>query len=370
MSARCASRCSISPTCLPPATRRRSHWRSSACWRCACSCGASTSTACSTRACSTGSGCPNIRSRRCTVTWRSPTTRIASSSRPATRSWASRPTTSAASAGSPSARAAAKATAHSACSGRTRAGRAASGSPGIVLTLKVLAALLVYPEQELVDSLGEMVAIFEAEGALPKAERRALAGFIADLCGADLMDAQARYVALFDHSRSLSLHLYEHSHGEIARSRPSHGQPVEPLPLQLPGPRHLRAAGLPAAVPGVSLDPAAGRGAGLARPGGRGRGAAAGPPGAAALALCRRVPGDRGARPSPGRRGDDPADCAGEAPDDTPAALDRAWEEAPVTFGSDPGAAASSDCSAASAMVARFAPPPAAGSTAHRSGTR
>ena len=85
--------------------------RSSACWRCACSCGASTSMACSTRACWTGSGCPNIRSRRCTVTWRSPTTRIASSSRPATRSWASRPTTSAASAGSPSARAAAKATA-------------------------------------------------------------------------------------------------------------------------------------------------------------------------------------------------------------------------------------------------------------------
>ena len=74
-----------------------------------------------------------------------------------------------------------------------------------MLTLKVLAALLVYPEQELVDSLDEMVALFEAEGALPKAERRALAGFIADLCGADLMDAQARYVALFDHSRSLSL---------------------------------------------------------------------------------------------------------------------------------------------------------------------
>ena len=60
---------------------------------------------------------------------------------------------------------------------------------------------------------------------------------------------------------------------------------------------------------------------------------------------------------------------AGEAPDDTPAALDRAWEEAPVTFSNDPGATTGSDCSAASAMVARFAPPPAA-STAHRSGTR
>jgi hypothetical protein len=56
-----------------------------------------------------------------------------------------------------------------------------------------------------------------------------------------------------------------------------------------------------------------------------------------------------------------------ESPDDTPAALDRAWEEAPVTFGNDP-AAAGADCSAASAMVARFAPPPGA-RTAHRSGT-
>ena len=57
----------------------------------------------------------------------------------------------------------------------------------------------------------------------------------------------------------------------------------------------------------------------------------------------------------------------GEAPDDTPQALDRAWEEAPVTFRDDP--AATADCSAASAMVARFAPR-RPGTTAHRSGTR
>jgi nitrate reductase delta subunit len=60
----------------------------------------------------------------------------------------------------------------------------------------------------------------------------------------------------------------------------------------------------------------------------------------------------------------------GEVPDNTPEALDRAWEEAPVTFGSDPGAASGAGCSAASAMVARFAPPPGTGTTAHRSGTR
>ncbi|MGH6944785.1 MAG: nitrate reductase molybdenum cofactor assembly chaperone, partial [Geminicoccaceae bacterium] len=83
-----------------------------------------------------------------------------------------------------------------------------------MLTFKVLAALLVYPEEGLIESLAEMAAVLEAEGALPKAERRALLALIADLGVCDLMDAQARYVALFDQSRSLSLHLYEHSHGE------------------------------------------------------------------------------------------------------------------------------------------------------------
>jgi hypothetical protein len=135
-----------------------------------------------------------------------------------------------------------------------------------MLTLKVLAALLVYPEQELIDSLDEMASILEAQGAVPRSERRALAALMADLRAADLLDAQARYVALFDHSRSLSLHLYEHSHGE-SRDR------------------------LPAAVFGVPVDPAGGRGAGPARPGGLGRGAAAGPARAAEFALRRGLPG-------------------------------------------------------------------------------
>ena len=239
-----------------------------------------------------------------------------------------------------------------------------------MLTLKVLAALLVYPEQELVDSLDEMVAIFEAEGALPKAERRALAGFIADLRGADLMDAQARYVALFDHSRSLSLHLYEHSHGE-SRDR---GQAMVNLL------NHYRSNGLdlgtselPDYLP-LFLEFLSTRPAGEAQ-------ALLGQAVEVVALLRARLE----QRHSPyafvfraiealaPHRADAATirqTVAGEAPDDTPAALDRAWEEAPVTFGSDPGAAASSGCSAASAMVARFAPPPAAGSTAHRSGTR
>jgi nitrate reductase delta subunit len=51
------------------------------------------------------------------------------------------------------------------------------------------------------------------------------------------------------------------------------------------------------------------------------------------------------------------AAVAGEAADDTPEALDRAWEEAPVTFRDDPGAIGGAGCSTAAAMVARLAPP-------------
>ncbi len=81
-------------------------------------------------------------------------------------------------------------------------------------TFRVLSALLCYPESELLDALDEFTAVLDAERALRPAARRALDSFIARLGATDLLDAQERYVALFDRNRSLSLHLYEHVHGE------------------------------------------------------------------------------------------------------------------------------------------------------------
>ena len=43
---------------------------------------------------------------------------------------------------------------------------------------------------------------------------KALAALIAELAGVELMPLQERYVGLFDRSRELSLHLFEHVHGE------------------------------------------------------------------------------------------------------------------------------------------------------------
>ena len=81
-------------------------------------------------------------------------------------------------------------------------------------TFKVLSALLTYPHPALLAHAGELDVALESEALLPADDRRAIGQFLADLARLDLLDAQERYVALFDRHRSLSLHLYEHIHGE------------------------------------------------------------------------------------------------------------------------------------------------------------
>ena len=81
-------------------------------------------------------------------------------------------------------------------------------------TFKVLSALLAYPEPDLLAHAGELAAILDEEALLPDRHRRALGAFIAELGQLDPLEAQERYVTLFDRNRSVSLHLYEHVHGE------------------------------------------------------------------------------------------------------------------------------------------------------------
>ena len=81
-------------------------------------------------------------------------------------------------------------------------------------TLKVLSALLVYPTADLQRAAPELVAVLDRERLLPTARREALVELIADIARGDLFDIQERYVFLFDRTRSLSLHLFEHVHGE------------------------------------------------------------------------------------------------------------------------------------------------------------
>jgi nitrate reductase delta subunit len=81
-------------------------------------------------------------------------------------------------------------------------------------TLKVLSALLTYPTAELKAAVPEMRAALDAEARLPQKHRDRLERILDELETWDLYELQERYVLLFDRTRSLSLHLFEHVHGE------------------------------------------------------------------------------------------------------------------------------------------------------------
>lgn len=81
-------------------------------------------------------------------------------------------------------------------------------------TPRILAALLSYPQADLMAALPEMTQLLQAEGWLNKASLQAVTRFMTELAVADLLDAQEMYVSLFDRTPSLSLHLFEHVHGD------------------------------------------------------------------------------------------------------------------------------------------------------------
>jgi nitrate reductase molybdenum cofactor assembly chaperone NarJ/NarW len=81
-------------------------------------------------------------------------------------------------------------------------------------TLKVLSALLTYPTAELIGAAGQLKDVLRKEALLPKSVLAELEGLIDEIGQGDLMDLQERYIMLFDRTRSLSLQLFEHVHGE------------------------------------------------------------------------------------------------------------------------------------------------------------
>ena len=81
-------------------------------------------------------------------------------------------------------------------------------------TLRALAALLNYPSAELREHLPAIVEAIEGESALPAARRAEIRALAAELQRIDPIEAESRYVELFDRGRSTSLHLFEHVHGD------------------------------------------------------------------------------------------------------------------------------------------------------------
>ena len=82
------------------------------------------------------------------------------------------------------------------------------------MPLKAISALLSYPTEDLQQAGPELKAALQQRDLLPEATIAELGTLIDTLAKSDIYDIQETYVALFDRSKTLSLNLFEHVHGE------------------------------------------------------------------------------------------------------------------------------------------------------------
>lgn len=83
-----------------------------------------------------------------------------------------------------------------------------------MLLFRALSVLLSYPTPEMRQALPEIAAVVRTAPLLTAREQRGLLDLVDELGRGDLLETEERYVDLFDRGRSLSLHLFEHLHGD------------------------------------------------------------------------------------------------------------------------------------------------------------
>ena len=81
-------------------------------------------------------------------------------------------------------------------------------------TLRVLSALLRYPDAEFRAAVPELQEALDREGALPLDRVLELHALLQRLAHDDPFATEAEFVELFDRGRSTALHLFEHVHGD------------------------------------------------------------------------------------------------------------------------------------------------------------
>ncbi|OWT66371.1 nitrate reductase molybdenum cofactor assembly chaperone [Candidimonas nitroreducens] len=82
------------------------------------------------------------------------------------------------------------------------------------LLLRALSALLAYPDAELRAALPEIVEAIRDSRALDAQHKGQLIALADEISNSGALDAESRYVELFDHGRRTSLNLFEHVHGD------------------------------------------------------------------------------------------------------------------------------------------------------------
>jgi nitrate reductase delta subunit len=83
-----------------------------------------------------------------------------------------------------------------------------------MLVLRAFSALLSYPREELRQSLPEIADVIRGSPHVSERERGGLLSLIDEIAAGELLDAEERYVDLFDRGRATSLNLFEHLHGD------------------------------------------------------------------------------------------------------------------------------------------------------------
>ena len=81
-------------------------------------------------------------------------------------------------------------------------------------SLRVLAALLGYPDSRLRSHMLEMRELLRDEHAISPSRLSELDALMDTLRRSDPLELESDYVALFDRGRATSLHLFEHVHGD------------------------------------------------------------------------------------------------------------------------------------------------------------
>jgi nitrate reductase delta subunit len=89
------------------------------------------------------------------------------------------------------------------------------------LLLRALSALLAYPDTELRAALPEIAGAIRDARAVDASLREQLVVLVDEIAASDPLEAEGRYVDLFDRGRRTSLNLFEHVHGDGRQRGPA-----------------------------------------------------------------------------------------------------------------------------------------------------
>jgi nitrate reductase delta subunit len=89
------------------------------------------------------------------------------------------------------------------------------------LLLRALSALLAYPDAELRAALPEIAGAIRDARAIDGTLRGQLVALVDEIAASDPLEAEGRYVDLFDRGRRTSLNLFEHVHGDGRQRGPA-----------------------------------------------------------------------------------------------------------------------------------------------------